>query len=101
MLQRIFGMNKNKFNIINFKFGKEKKSLKELIKIGAVFHGSLDLISMIPGVEKKKAFNLIDTIQQKLGIEVLNDYIIKDDELIKYRIERVINKSIEDYEKNS
>lgn len=47
-------MTNSKFNIFKFKFGKEKKSLKEWIKIGAIIHGSLDLISYIPGVEKKK-----------------------------------------------
>ena len=88
----------SKFNIFEFKFGKEKKPLKEWIKIGAIIHLSLDIISSIPGVEKKKVFNIIDTIQQKLNIEVLNYYIIRDDELLGYRIEKVLNKSIKDYE---
>jgi hypothetical protein len=66
--------------------------------MGAIIHLSLDIISLIPGVEKKKVFNIIDTIQQKLNIEVLNDYIIRDDELLGYRIEKVLNKSIKDYE---
>ena len=88
----------SKFNIFEFKLGKEKKSLQEWIKIGAIIHFSLDVISSIPGVEKKKVFNIIDTIQQKLNIEVLNDYIIRDDELLGYRIEKVLNKSIKNYE---
>jgi hypothetical protein len=91
----------SKFNIFEFKLGKEKKSLQEWIKIGAIIHFSLDVISSIPGVEKKKVFNIIDTIQQKLNIEVLNDYIIRDDELLGYRIEKVLNKSIKNYEKNT
>jgi hypothetical protein len=91
----------SKFNIFEFKLGKEKKSLQEWIKIGAIIHFSLDVISSIPGVEKKKVFNMIDTIQQKLNIEVLNDYIIRDDELLGYRIEKVLDNSIEDYEKNT
>jgi hypothetical protein len=88
----------SKFNIFEFKLGKDKKSLQEWIKIGAIIHFSLDVISSIPGVEKKKVFNIIDTIQQKLNIEVLNDYIIRDDELLGYRIEKVLNKSIKNYE---
>jgi hypothetical protein len=91
----------SKFNIFEFKFGKETPPLKELIKVGAIIHLSLDIISLIPGVEKKKVFNIIDTIQQKLNIEVLNDYIIRDDELLGYRIEKVLNKSIKDYEGNN
>jgi hypothetical protein len=91
----------SKFNIFEFKIGKEKKPLKEWIKIGAILHLSLDTISLIPGVEKKKVFNVVDVVQQKLGIDILNDYIIQDTELITYRIERVLDKSIKEYEKNN
>ena len=91
-----------KFNIFEFKFGKEKKPLKEWIKIGAIVHFSLDTISLIPGVEKRKLFNLVDELQLKLNIiEVLNDYIIQDTELLGYRIDRVIDKALEDYENPS
>jgi hypothetical protein len=91
----------SKFNIFEFKIGKEKKPLKELIKIGAIIHFSLDAISLIPGVEKRKLFNLVDELQLKLNIEMLNDYIIQDTELLSYRIDRVITKSIEEYENPS
>ena len=91
----------SKFNIFEFKLGKEKKSLKEWIKIGAIVHFSLDVISLIPGVEKRKLFNLVDEFQLKLNIEMLNDYIIQDTELLSYRIDRVVTKSIEEYENPS
>lgn len=95
-------MSNNKFNIFNFKRGKKKKPLIEWIKIGSILHGSLDLISLIPGIDKKNAFNFIDKLQQKIGtIEILNDYIIQDSELLSYRIDRVISKSISDYEKDN
>jgi hypothetical protein len=95
-------MSKTKFNIFEFKYGREKKSLKELIKIGAVLHGSLDMISLIPGIEKKKVFNLIDTIQLKMGtISIINDYIIRDEELLSYRIDRVVTKAISEHEKDN
>jgi hypothetical protein len=87
-----------KYNIFKFKYGKEKRPLKELIKIGAILHGSLDVISLIPGVEKRRLFNFIDEIQLRLNIDVLNDYIIKDEELLRYRIDRNISKAIDDYE---
>lgn len=90
-----------KFNIFEFKYGKEKKPLKEWIKIGGIIHFSLDVISLIPGVQKKKVFNLLDEVQLSMGIDVLNDYIIQDTELISYRIERVLDKSIKEYEKNN
>ena len=91
----------SKFNIFEFKLGKQKKSLQEWIKIGAIIHFSLDVISSIPGVEKRKLFNLVDEFQLKLNIEMLNDYIIQDTELLSYRIDRVITKSIEEYENPS
>ena len=91
----------SKFNIFEFKIGKEKKPLKEWIKIGAILHLSLDTISLIPGVQKKKVFNFVDELQLKLNIDMLNDYIIQDTELLSYRIDRVITKSIEEYENPS
>jgi len=91
----------SKFNIFEFKYGKEKKSLKKWIKIGAIVHLSLDTISLIPGVQKKKVFNLLDEVQSSMGIDILNDYIIQDPELISYRIERVLDNSIKEYEKNN
>ena len=90
----------SKFNIFEFKRGKQKRSLKEWIKIGSILHLTLDTVSLIPGVDKRKAFNLLDEFQQKMGIDVLNDYIIQDDELVSYRIHRVIDKAIQEYEKD-
>lgn len=87
----------SKFNIFEFKIGKQKRNIKEWIKIGALIHLTLDTVSLIPGVEKKNVFNLLDRFQQKVGIEVLNDYIIQDEELISYRIDRVIDKAIKEY----
>ena len=87
----------SKFNIFEFKIGKQKRNIKEWIKIGALIHLTLDTVSLIPGVEKKNVFNLLDRFQQKVGIEVLNDYIIQDEELLSYRIDRVIDKAIKEY----
>jgi ERCC4-type nuclease len=90
----------SKFNIFEFKFGKEKKSVIEWIKVGAIIHLTLDTVSLIPGVKKKKVFNLLDEFQSFVGIDILNDYIIQDTELVSYRIDRVLNKAIEEYKKN-
>jgi len=91
----------SKFNIFEFKFGKEKKSLKELIQFGAILHLSLDTLSLVPGIQKRRLFNLIDEFQLRLNIEILNDYIVRDTELLSYRIDRVIDKSLRDYENAS
>lgn len=87
------------FNVFKFKFGKTRRSLIDWIKIGAIFHMSLDTLSMIPGVEKRKLFNLIDSFQIHIGYTPLNDYIIKDEELIGYRVDRIVAKALEKYQK--
>lgn len=83
-----------------FHYGKKRYDIFHYAKVGLIFKGSLDLISMVPGVEKQKVFNIVDKLQQKLGIDALNDYIIRDSELIKYRIERVLDESVEEYERD-
>jgi hypothetical protein len=87
--------NKHKFS-----YGKKRYDIFHYVKVGLLLKGTIDLVSMIPGVEKKKVFNAVDKIQQKLGIDAINDYIIRDDELVKYRIERTLNESLEEYERN-
>lgn len=91
----------SKYNIFNFKYGKEKKSIFYYAKLGLLFKGSIDLISLLPGIEKEKVFNLVDRIQLAMNIDILNDYIIKDDELIGYRIKRVVNEAIKKNEDQS
>lgn len=92
-------MNWNDFNIFRFRIGKIQRSLQEWIQIGAIFHGSLDTLSMIPGIEKRKLFNLIDSLQIHLGYTFLNDYIIQDSELLSYRIEREIDQAEKEFKK--
>jgi len=96
MLLMTSGKGKSEFHS-----GRKRYDIFHYVKVGILLKGSIDLISMISRVEKKSVFNAVDKIQQKLGIEALNDYIIKDDELLGYRIERTLDESIEDYERNS
>jgi hypothetical protein len=88
-----------KFNIFKFKYGKEKRDIFHYAKVGILLDVSLSLVSLIPGVQKKDAFNLIDDIQKKFGIDFINDYVIKSEEYLGYRIDRVIDEAIQDYEK--
>lgn len=91
-------MFKNKFNIWNFQYGNKKRTLREWIQIGALIHLTLDMTSMIPGVEKRKVFNLLDEFQMHLNIKVLNDYIVQDSELVGYRVLRYVETAIKRYE---
>ena len=85
-------------NKVRFSYGKKIYDIFHYVKVGILLKGSIDLISLVPGVKKEKIFNFVDVLQLKLGIDVLNDYIIKDDELLGYRIKRIVNELIEDYE---
>jgi hypothetical protein len=88
----------NKFNIFKFKYGKERRNIFDYMRIGFLLKGTVDVVSLLPFIDRKFIFNLIDEMQLKFGSDVLNDYIIKDDELLKFRIDRILKKAIEDYE---
>ena len=68
--------------------------------MGLLLKGSIDLASMIPGIKKESVFNIVDVAQQKLGLDVLNDYIIKDPELLNFRINRVITDALKEHREN-
>ena len=87
----------NKFNIVHFKFGKERKPITHYMKIGVILRLSLNVLSFLPGVDEERMFNLIDEAQLHLGVDLLNDYIIQDKELLTYRIRRRVQKAIEEY----
>jgi len=87
----------SKFNILHFKFGKERKPITHYMKIGVILRLSLNVLSFLPGVDEERMFNLIDEAQLHLGVDLLNDYIIQDKELLTYRIRRRVQKAIEEY----
>jgi hypothetical protein len=89
---------KSKFNIFEFKYGPEKRTIFHYVRLGFLLKGTLDVVSLLPFVDRKFIFNLIDELQLKFGSDVLNDYIIKDDELLRFRIDRTIEKALKDYE---
>lgn len=93
--------NTAKFNIINFKFGKEQRDIQHYAKLGLILRTAISLIAWVPGLDEEKVFNFIDELQLALDIEFLNDYIVKDMELLKYRIKRVLDKALEEYRKKN
>lgn len=84
-----------------FQYGKKRRNIFDYAKIGVALEAVITIAALIPGVNRKKAFNTVDKVQQKLGIEALNDYIIKDDELVGYRIERTLDEAVQDYDKKA
>ena len=88
---------KTKFNIFEFKYGTEKRTIFHYVRLGFLLKGTVDVVSLLPFVDRKFLFNLVDEIQLKFGVDILNDYIIKDDELLRFRIDRTIEKALNDY----
>jgi hypothetical protein len=88
----------SRFNIFKFKYGKQRRNIFDYMRIGFLLKGTVDVVSLLPFIDRKFIFNLIDEIQLKFGSDALNDYIIKDDELLKFRIDRTIEKALKEYE---
>jgi len=92
----------SKFNIFEFEFGKKRRNIFHYVRLGFLFKGTIDVVSLLPFVDRKSIFNFIDELQQLyVGSDDLNDYIIQDEELLLFRIDRILTKAIEEYENNS
>jgi len=82
----------------SFGAGRPKRTIFHYAQIALLLKLPLDVAALIPGVNKKRLFFAIDSLQSKLGLEAINDFIIKDEELLNYRIQRVIAEAIRQHE---
>lgn len=82
-----------------FQFGKKKRSIFDYVKLGVVLNGTIDLLAMVPFLDRRRAFNFIDAIQLTRNYDFLNDYIISDPELLRYRIDRQIDSAFKKYKR--
>lgn len=53
---------KSKFNIFEFKYGVEKRNIFHYVRLGFLLKGTVDIVSLLPFVDRKFVFNLIDEI---------------------------------------
>lgn len=81
-----------------FAFGKKKRTIFDWVKLGVLLNFSIDTAAMLPWFSRKQVFNLVDSLQLKANYDFLNEYIINDSEFLSYRLERELNRAIEDYE---
>ena len=75
--------------MIKFQFGKQKKSLKDIIVSNAILHGTLDLIAKVTNQTKRDVFNSMDN-------QDLTEIISQDDELLSYRVEKEVDGALKD-----
>lgn len=79
---------------IEFRFGKKMKTIWDWVIMTVSLELSLEAISLLPGVNRKDAFDLIDDV---VDSQDLDEYITKDTELLDYRVENTIDEALEDY----
>lgn len=88
----------------NFSFGKKRRSIIEWAKISIILEGVIEFLSNKFGIDKKKLWDIVDEIQRELLKrgwidDTINDYVINTPELLDQRVERDVDKAIEEYKK--
>jgi len=99
LLEKIVKRKKNpEHNILHIERGEQPRDIFHYVKFGVIFEGLIDIITLLPWVNKRDLVIIIDRIQRQYGIEVLNDYIIKHQEFLDYRISSDVDQAISEYE---
>jgi hypothetical protein len=83
---------------------KTKRTIFDWAKISLIIEAIIEFISRVLKIPKDKLWPIIDEIQRELYKRgwidnTLNEYIIKTPELLDQRVERDVDKAIENYEK--
>lgn len=81
-----------------FQFGKKKRSIFDYVKLGILLNFTIDSLALLPWWKREQVFNVVDELQLKSKYDFLNDYIIKDKDLLDFRLNRELTKAIADYE---
>ena len=83
--------------MFEFHFGAKKKSPKRIYIVGIVLALLADLLHSLLKVEKQTLWDLIDDIGRQFKIEDINDVIIRNSKFLDRRIERDVDKALNDY----
>ena len=79
-------------------FGKKKPDIKQYAIIAVVLSTVVATLSQCTGISQTGLWDILDEIQRKYFPQtILNDFIIKDDEKLKRRIRRDVDRAIDDY----
>lgn len=83
---------------------KTKRTIFDWAKISLIIEAIIEFISRVLKIPKDKLWPLVDEIQRELYKKgwidnTLNEYIIKTPELLDQRVERDVDRAIENYEK--
>lgn len=83
---------------------KRQRTIFDWAKISLIIEAIIEFISRVFKIPKEKLWPLVDEIQRELLKrgwidDTLNEYIIKTPELLDQRVERDVDRAIENYEK--
>ena len=83
---------------------KTKRTIFDWAKISILIEAIIEFISRVFKIPKDKLWPLVDEIQRELYKrgwidDTLNEYVIKTPELLDQRVERDVDRAIENYEK--
>lgn len=82
-----------------FKFGNSKPNIKQYAIVGILLTSLIALLSQCTGIGENIIWDLFDEIQRKFFPQtILNEFVIKDPSKLNRRIERDVDKAIQDYE---
>ena len=83
--------------MFNFNFGNKKPDIKQYAIIGIVLTSLIAALSQCTHVKQNVIWDLLDEIQRKYFPQtIINDFIIKDPEKLNRRIQRDVDKAIQD-----
>ena len=83
--------------MFNFNFGKKKPDIKQYAIIAVVLSTIIGTLSQCTGISQTNIWDILDEVQRKYFPQtILNEFIIKDDEKLKRRIGRDVDRAIND-----
>ena len=84
----------------NFHFGKKKPSWTKRIATAMFFVSAVPAIVKVLHLKEQSLYDFIDDIVRRYAPEsVFSEYILNTDKLVNRRIERDVDKAIDDYAK--
>lgn len=83
--------------MFNFNFGKKKPDIKQYAIIGVAITAAIAILSQCTKISENNLWDILDEIQRKYFPQtILNEFIINDDKQLQRRINRDVNRAIDD-----
>ena len=84
--------------MFNFQFGKKKPDKKQIIIVSIVLSSIIAALSQCTGVSENGLWDLLDEIQRKYFPQtILNEIFIQDSNKVERRVERDVDRAVDDY----